>query len=566
MSINFEITNISLDKSNNIESVILISFSFEYKIKNLEWKFDKAYDIFIDYFNKLILKVPNVSKPPLITDYVNNAEQFLPKLKGYISNLFKRKEIYKLVSFQKLFEFPDELIENQITIDTLSNITEYNILDFYFDEPYLFISSGNSNSVKALSFLLSYFQVKGFFFIYRMNSSPGSYGEKKLIIVNKREEEKYITKIKRIKDFLFLGFNNGSIEILSFNKEKKELFNYSNVDNIESKLSINENFKITNLFYKSEKGLIYVFIEKAKKVCIYEINSNNHIKDIVLTDNPIIYSHISFDMKKLFVIDSNGTFWIYELNLEENTVKLLQASYTKLNDISTTKIFKEKTNDQTLNIFVGLSDKVQLYQYSNKSNSFTLKLECNTQFKVNSIIYVNQYKCLMIGCENGTIQFWKHSSKNPEYILETGYPKVNKLFYDEKNKYIFINCNKDLKIFEINLENILMNDNEEKEKDNSIIAETLKDEGDKVVENNMMLISKSFQTPESSPDQSQILDEKNKSKEINNNINENSEITNDEKNELNISNKETEDEINIEENEYNYEVRNVDCLDGWSEW
>ena len=222
-----------------------------------------------------------------------------------------------------------------------------------------------------------------------MNSSPGSYGEKKLVIVNKREEEKYITKIKRIKDFLFLGFNNGSIEILSFNKEKKELFNYSNVDNIESKLSINENFKISNLFYKSEKGLIYVFIEKAKKVCIYEINSNNHIKDIVLTENPIIYSHISFDMKKLFVIDSNGTFWIYELNLEENTVKLLQASYTKLNDISTTKIFKEKTNDQTLNIFVGLSDKVQLYQYSNKSNTFTLKLVCNTNFKVNSIIYVN---------------------------------------------------------------------------------------------------------------------------------------------------------------------------------
>ena len=566
MSINFEITNISLDKSNNIESVILISFSFEYKIKNLEWKFDKAYDIFIDYFNKLMLKVPNVSKPPLITDYVNNAEQFLPKLKGYISNLFKRKEIYKLVSFQKLFEFPDELIENQITIDTLSNITEYNILDFYFDEPYLFISSGNSNSVRALSFLLSYFQVKGFFFIYRMNSSPGSYGEKKLVIVNKREEEKYITKIKRIKDFLFLGFNNGSIEILSFNKEKKELFNYSNVDNIESKLSINENFKISNLFYKSEKGLIYVFIEKAKKVCIYEINSNNHIKDIVLTENPIIYSHISFDMKKLFVIDSNGTFWIYELNLEENTVKLLQASYTKLNDISTTKIFKEKTNDQTLNIFVGLSDKVQLYQYSNKSNSFTLKLECNTQFKVNSIIYVNQYKCLIIGCENGTIQFWKHSSKNPEYILETGYPKVNKIFYDEKSKYIFINCNKDLKIFEINLENILINDNEEKEKDDSIIAETLKDEGDKVVENNIMLLSKAFQTPESSPNQSLISNEKIKSKEINNNINENSEITNDEKNDLNISNKETEDEINIEENEYNYEVRKADSLDGWSEW
>ena len=566
MSINFEITNISLDKSNNIESVILISFSFEYKIKNLEWKFDKAYDIFIDYFNKLRLKVPNVSKPPLITDYVNNAEQFLPKLKGYISNLFKRKEIYKLVSFQKLFEFPDELIENQITIDTLSNITEYNILDFYFDEPYLFISSGNSNSVRALSFLLSYFQVKGFFFIYRMNSSPGSYGEKKLVIVNKREEEKYITKIKRIKDFLFLGFNNGSIEILSFNKEKKELFNYSNVDNIESKLSINENFKISNLFYKSEKGLIYVFIEKAKKVCIYEINSNNHIKDIVLTENPIIYSHISFDMKKLFVIDSNGTFWIYELNLEENTVKLLQASYTKLNDISTTKIFKEKTNDQTLNIFVGLSDKVQLYQYSNKSNTFTLKLICNTHFKVNSIIYVNQYKCLIIGCENGTIQFWKHSSKNPEYILETGYPKVNKIFYDEKSKYIFINCNKDLKIFEINLENILINDNEEKEKDDSIIAETLKDEGDKVVENNIMLLSKAFQTPESSPNQSLISNEKIKSKEINNNINENSEITNDEKNDLNISNKETEDEINIEENEYNYEVRKADSLDGWSEW
>ena len=112
----------------------------------------------------------------------------------------------------------------------------------------------------------------------------------------------------------------------------------------------------------------------------------------------------------------------------------------------------------------------------------------------------------------------------------------------------------------------MINDNEEKEKDDSIIAETLKDEGDKVVENNIMLLSKAFQTPESSPNQSLISNEKIKSKEINNNINENSEITNDEKNDLNISNKETEDEINIEENEYNYEVRKADSLDGWSEW
>ena len=556
MSITFDIINISIENLTETEKVLLISFFFEYKLKNITWKFEKAYDVIIFYFNELINKVPNLQNPPLIRDCNNNTELYKQKLKEYIINLFNRKEIYNLFSFQKFFEFPDELIEKQIIIDSLSNVTEYNILDFYYDDPYLFVSCGNSNSLRALSFLFSYFEVKGFYLTYKMNNLPGSYGEKKLTELSKIEGEKYITKIKKIKDFLFLGYNNGNFEIFNFNNEKKEPTLYSKIDNIESKMSINENFKIANIFFKSEKGLVYAFIEKDKKVCIYEINSNNHIKDIELTDNAIIYSYISFDMNRIFVIDSYGTFWMFELNEENYTVKLLQASYTKLH-ISTSQIFKEKNNDQTINIFVGVLDKVYLYQYSNKNNNFTLKLTCDIRFKLNYILYVDQYKCLMIGCDNGTIQIWKDSSKSPEYIIESGYSTVDKLFYDVKNKYFFINCNKNLKIIEIDLEKIFINENGEKEQ---VIADTLKDEEDKVAQNNIRLLSKAFQTPQSSPNKSKNEIDIEKSKD--NNIGK----KNDKKNNLDSINKDTEDESNKDENDLNYEVRNIDILDGWNEW
>ena len=563
MSITFDIINLSLENLNN-SKILLITFYFEHKEKNISWKFDKAYDVIINYFNILINEVPNLSRPPLLNDFNNEVELFKQKLKEYIDNLFKRKEIYKLFSFQKFFEFPDELNENPIVIDSLSNITEFNILDFYFFEPYLFISCGNSNSLKALSFLFSYFEPKGICLTYKMNNSPGSYGEKKLSEISKKEDEKYVTKFKRIKDFLFFGYNNGNIEIIDFNNDKKEPSIYTKIENIESKMSINENYKITNIFYKVDKGLLYIFIENDKKLSIYEINNKNHVKDIKLSENAIIYSYISFNMNRIFIIDSLGTFWIYELIEEINTVNLLQASYTKLN-ISTAQIFNEKNNDQSLNIFIGESDKVHLYQYSNKNNTFTLKLTCEIYFKINYIIYVNQYKCLLIGCNNGTIQIWKDSSKNPEYILESGYPSIDKLFYDEKNKYIFINNKNNLKIMEINFEKLLINENdkneenEEEKKKVNLIAETLKDEGDKEIEKNMRLLSKAFQTPQSSTN-------KNKNSKIKGNTLEDKKNNENENNKIDIGKRVEEDEINIDKNEYNYEVRNIDILDGWDEW
>lgn len=548
MTISFEIIDISIDK-NRIENVLIISFSFEHLEKNIKWKFEKAYDSIMYYLNDLVNKIPNISQPPLFSQCNNNIEIFKPKLKEYLNNLFIRKEIYKLFSFQKFFEFPDELIETQIiTIDILSNITEYNILDYYFNDPYLFISCGNSNSFKALSFFFSYFEVKGFYLTYKLNEAKGSYGEKKLTEISKKENEKYITKIKNIKNFLFLGYNNGDVDIINFDNDKKEPSLYSTIENNESRMSINENYRINNIFYQHEKGLLYTFIEKDKKVCIYEINNKQHYKDILLTESPIIYTFISFSMNRIFVIDSYGTFWMYELFQETSTVKLLQASYTKLYNISTSEIFNEKNNDQTVNIFIGESNKVYLYQYSNKNNNFILKLTCDAHFKIKSIIYLIQYKCLLIGCDNGTIQIWKDSSNTPEYIIESGYTSINKLLYDEKNKYIFINNNKDLKILEINIDKILINENgnllnEEKNKIN-VIAETLKDEDDKVAENNIRSIGKAFQTP--------IKEENKKDKNQNENL-------------ISIS-KEKEDDSDIDKNEYNYEVRNIDILDGWDEW
>ena len=547
MSIICDINNINRDNLNK-EQVLLINLNFEDKIKNKSWESEKDYDLIIKYFNDLVNKISNISKPPMISQCNNNLDIFKSKLKEYLNNLLTRKEIHKFYSFQKFFEFPDELLEKQIIIDSLSNITEYNILDFYFYEPYLFISSGNLNSIKALSFLFSFYEVKGFYLIYEINKT-NSYGEKKLKEIYKKENEKYITKIKIINDFLMLGYNNGSVEIFNLNKEKNLPSIYSTIENVESKMSVNENFKIANMFCQHEKGLLYIFIEKDKKVCIYDINNGNHIKDIHLTENSIAFSFINFSMNKIFIIDFYGTFRIFELIGLTNTVKLLQASYTKLNDISTTEIFNEKNNEETINIFVGTSDKVYLYQYSNKDNIFSLKIICNIQFKIKSINYVNQYKCLLIGCNNGTIQIWKDSSKYPEYIIDSGYLNIDKLFYDNKNKYIIISNEKNLKIMEINLEKILNNDEYEEENNKNIIGETLKDEGDKVEENNMLKIIKAYQTSESSiisnDTKINILEDKTSKKE---------------------EHREIEELSEFKQNNSNYEVRSIGSLDGWDEW
>ena len=359
---------------------------------------------------------------------------------------------------------------------------------------------------------------------------------------------------------MFCGFSNGELEIYNFNKEKNDYYIYSKITNEKNTININDSNKISNIFYNNEKGLAYIFYEKDKKVSIYEININNHIKDIELTDNSIIFSYVNFKMNRLFVIDSYGTFWIYEIKPEDNNVVLLQASYNKLYDITSIEIFNEQNNDQTLNIFLGKDDKLYLYQYSNKNNNFILKLTCDVKFKINSIIYLKPHKCLLLGCNNGTIQIWKDTSKMPEYIIDSGYDKINKIFFDENNKYLFICDDKNIKILEINIENILQEENieEDKDKKNKInISETLKDEGDKTYENNIMLIGKEFQTP--------LCLDKINNKEGNIKEEKEKEIKK-EKEEIN-DDKETEiQSSNSEENEYKYEVRSIGSLDGWDEW
>ena len=556
MSVTFEILNISIEDLNESESMILINFLFECKEKNLTWKFDKPYEILYSYFRILSSKIPDIPKLPLLNkQYIleqNQKEQFMQNLKEYLSVFFKRKEVYTFSSFQRLFEFPDSITEKIITIDTLSNINENNIIDFYFYDPFLFISCGNSNSSRALSFLFSYFQSKGSLITYKFNSTPGAYGEKKLIEMYKKDSEYYVTKIKKIKNLLFCGFGDCTFDIFNLNKEKNDFYIYSRIEMEKSAINLNNNAKIANIFYNDEKGYVYIFLEKTKKVSIYEINYNKHIKDIELSDNDIDFSYINFKMGIIFVVDSNGTFWMYELNTVDNTVKLAQASYTKFHDISFVEIYREKNNDQTLNIFIGKNDKIYLYQYSNKNNNFNLILICDVKYKITYIIYLKVYKCLFVGCNNGTIQIWKDTSKMPEYIIDSGYEKINKLFFDENNKYLFICDDRNIKILEINIENILNNENKTNEKDinnkNIInISETLKDESDKTVENNMMLIGKAFQTPISSDKKNRIKEEEIK---IENKIDE----------------KEAEIQTNSSENEYKYEVNSIGSLDGWDEW
>ena len=556
MSVTFEILNISIEDLNESESMILINFLFECKEKNLTWKFDKPYEILYSYFRILSSKIPDIPKLPLLNkQYIleqNQKEQFMQNLKEYLSVFFKRKEVYTFSSFQRLFEFPDSITEKIITIDTLSNINENNIIDFYFYDPFLFISCGNSNSSRALSFLFSYFQSKGSLITYKFNSTPGAYGEKKLIEMYKKDSEYYVTKIKKIKNLLFCGFGDCTFDIFNLNKEKNDFYIYSRIEMEKSAINLNNNAKIANIFYNDEKGYVYIFLEKTKKVSIYEINYNKHIKDIELSDNDIDFSYINFKMGIIFVVDSNGTFWMYELNTVDNTVKLAQASYTKFYDISFVEIYREKNNDQTLNIFIGKNDKIYLYQYSNKNNNFNLILICDVKYKITYIIYLKVYKCLFVGCNNGTIQIWKDTSKMPEYIIDSGYEKINKLFFDENNKYLFICDDRNIKILEINIENILNNENKTNKKDinnkNIInISETLKDESDKTVENNVMLIGKAFQTPISSDKKNRIKEEEIK---IENKIDE----------------KETEIQTNSSENEYKYEVSSIGSLDGWDEW
>ena len=338
MSITFDILNISIEDLNESESMILINFLFEHNEKNLSWKFDKPYEILESYFNILSSKIPDIPKLPLISKQKlseqNYKDQFILNLKEYLSIFFKRKEVYTFSSFQRLFEFPDSITEKLITIE-----------DFYYYDPFLFVSCGNSNSSRALSFLFSYFESKGSLITYKLNNTPGAYGEKKLIEMYKKDSEYYITKIKKIKNLLFCGYGDCSLDIFNLNKEKTDFYIYSRIEIGKNTINLNNNSKIENIFFNSEKGFVYIFFEKAKKVTIYEINYNKHIKDIELSDNAIMFSYINFKMGIIFVVDSDGTFWMYELNMGDNSVKLLQASYTKFHDISFVEIYKEKNND-----------------------------------------------------------------------------------------------------------------------------------------------------------------------------------------------------------------------------
>ena len=108
MSVTFDILNISLEELNDSEKMLLISFYCECKEKNLVWKFDKPYEIMFSYFKILSTKIPNISSLPSISksniEDQNSLELFRQNLKQYLSNIFKRKEIYKFSSFQRLFE------------------------------------------------------------------------------------------------------------------------------------------------------------------------------------------------------------------------------------------------------------------------------------------------------------------------------------------------------------------------------------------------------------------------------------------------------------------------------
>ena len=115
----------------------------------------------------------------------------------------------------------------------------------------------------------------------------------------------------------------------------------------------------------------------------------------------------------------------------------------------------------------------------------------------------------------------------PEYILDSGYDKINKIFFDENNKYLFI-CDNDNK-------NIID------------ISETYKkDEGDKVVDNNILLLNKVFQTFLCSDKRDKVNNNEENIKE--GEINEENKINKEDV----IESKETEIHSDLEENEYKY--------------
>ena len=103
---------------------------------------------------------------------------------------------------------------------------------------------------------------------------------------------------------------------------------------------------------------------------------------------------------------------------------------------------------------------------------------------------------------------------------------------------------------EINLEKILNDDENKDENSNkNTIGETLKDEGDKVEEKNMIKIIKAYQTSEST------------------NISNNQKINSVEDKENNKEEDKIIEELSdLKQNNINYEVRSIGSLDGWDEW
>ena len=442
----FGINSIKLAKLTENSNIILISFLFNDKVTNQFWKTKKAYDVLIPFLKQLCQILPNLSLPPLINEKTN-LENYKIDLYNYLYDLFNRPDAYNLQSIKDFFDFyndnnnnttqglKNDIPENIINIPMITNF-ENEVIDISFKEPYLFISLGNNKSLykKVLSFssFKSLFEHKGQIQILKIEN--GNYGESEFKKIFEDTYNFQISKIKYNNNFLCLSFFDGSIIIYKF---------FNEIPNKLYTLDLISKNKILNFYFNYDKGYIYSFSENESFLNITEVNYNKSINKIQLCEYYIIQSFFDFEnSKKILVIDSRNCIWIFDF-IDESIITKLQGVHTNYSDIQTMTVFVYDKNE--IYIFIGTNNKIILYKYYEMK--FTEKLILNITFICKNIIYQKNLNSLIICCDNGTIQFWKHLNSNPEFIFETNIP--NHYIKIENDNTFFCYGEKYLKYFKI---------------------------------------------------------------------------------------------------------------------
>lgn len=404
----------------------------------MKWSIDKSSFHFESLYIHISRLHPNPPNCPVLTpmDQLSDISLAIYRLnlQKYLNQIFNRPDIFNCQFIQEYFEF-NQFIQkpNHCTLIAKSDINNMEIFDLCISSEHniLFCSGGKDipviSSISTINTLFSYFEENGFVKIYQINE--GAYGEVKLdVILNKR----FSCQISNISfedsnSYLTLGFFDGSIEI--------DYFNHLALHKIA--LLKPHTHKIINIYCDYIKGYIYSAAYNENLIIISELNYQKTIASFTISNSNLnSFTLLSID-QKIICADDDGTVWLYQFNLQNNTrIKLLQAIHGQLEKISALNALEEPNL-----IFVANAFKIGLYEYKENAKSSIVEINQRLLFAtssgVNHIAYELDKGMIITACDNGTVQFWTNNVHCPEYVLESHTEKVSSFVFETKNNLLY---------------------------------------------------------------------------------------------------------------------------------